>query len=194
MSNFRVVNILDFLEFIGEEELNIALCEFSCDYNPEIEEFVQKNAIEFAKRKISVTYLVIDAEAQIYGIFTLAHKALQIQDYFFSASVRKKLRRYAQINNETGELILSAFLIGQFAKNYQYQRNLLITGIQLMQAVFGILEYIQHQIGGGVVYLECEDKPELLRFYQNERIKFRFFGERYSESDGVKYKQLLKTF
>lgn len=39
--------------------------DFSCPKNLEIEHFVRKNAIEFAKRKISITYLIIDEESQI---------------------------------------------------------------------------------------------------------------------------------
>lgn len=39
-----------------------------------------------------------------------------------------------------------------------------------------------------------EEKAKLLEFYQSEKNKFRIFGERYSEKDGVKYIQLLKGF
>ena len=111
-----------------------------------------------------------------------------------SGTVRKKLQRYAQEDEETGELTLSAFLIGQFGKNYQYDDLPTITGAQLMDAAFEVLESVQHQIGGGVVYLECEEKTQLLEFYQNEANRFRIFGERYSERDQTKYIQLLKTF
>lgn len=38
-----------------------------------------------------------------------------------------------------------------------------------MEAVLTILKHVQREIGGGVVYLECEEKPELLNFYQNEK-------------------------
>ena len=49
-------------------------------------------------------------------------------------------------------------------------------------------------IGGGVVYLECEDKPQLCSFYQNDNNCFRVFGERYSEKEQIKYIQLLRFF
>ena len=54
MSNFTSVNILDMINAIGEEELQLILSDFSCPMNHEIEEFVRKNAIEFAKRKTPV--------------------------------------------------------------------------------------------------------------------------------------------
>lgn len=182
------------MDVIGEDSLRTVLSEFSCPKNPEIEEFMRRNAIEFAKRKMSITYLLIDTEGRILGIFALAHKALQVMGKGLSGTVRKKIQRYAQIDDETGEFTLSAFLIGQFGKNYQYPEALPLSGIQLMDAAFGILEKVQHEIGGGVVYLECEEKPKLLEFYQSEKNRFRVFGERYSEKDGVKYIQLLKMF
>ncbi|MCB6416641.1 GNAT family acetyltransferase [Faecalimonas umbilicata] len=194
MNSYAVINILDYMDVIGEDSLRTVLSEFSCPKNPEIEEFMRRNAIEFAKRKMSITYLLIDTEGRILGIFALAHKALQVMGKGLSGTVRKKIQRYAQIDDETGEFTLSAFLIGQFGKNYQYPEALPLSGIQLMDAAFGILEKVQHEIGGGVVYLECEEKPKLLEFYQSEKNRFRVFGERYSEKDGVKYIQLLKMF
>ena len=155
---------------------------------------MQKNAIEFAKRKISITYLLIDTEGRILGIFALAHKAVRVMGRDLSGTVKKKIQRYAQMDEKTGEMTLSAFLIGQFGKNYQYPESLPVSGNQLMDAAFSILEHVQHEIGGGVVYLECEEKPKLLEFYQSEKNRFRIFGERYSEGDGIKYIQLLKMF
>ncbi len=194
MNNYAVLNILDFMDVTGEDSLRAALSEFSCPKNPEIEEFMQKNAIEFAKRKISITYLLIDTEGRILGIFALAHKAVRVMGRDLSGTVKKKIQRYAQMDEKTGEMTLSAFLIGQFGKNYQYPESLPVSGNQLMDAAFRILEHVQHEIGGGVVYLECEEKPKLLEFYQSEKNRFRIFGERYSEGDGIKYIQLLKMF
>lgn len=42
------------------------------------------------------------------------------------------------------------------------------------------------------MYLECEEKPELLNFYQNEKNRFRKFGERLSEKENVNYIQMLR--
>ena len=56
MKEYTVVNILDMLEAIGEENLSAILSDFSCPINKEIENFVWHNAIEFAKKKMSITY------------------------------------------------------------------------------------------------------------------------------------------
>ena len=65
-------------------------------------------------------------------------------------------------------------------------------GGKMMEAVLTILKHVQREIGGGVVYLECEEKPELLNFYQNEKNRFRKFGERLSEKENVNYIQMLR--
>lgn len=63
-----------------------------------------------------------------------------------------------------------------------------------MDFCFEILESVQKQVGGGIAFLECEDKKQLLNFYQNENNRFRIFGERFSETEGKKYIQLLRFF
>lgn len=194
MSDYAVVNILDLMDAIGEDELQHILSDFSCPQNMEIENFVRENAVEFAKRKMSVTYLVIDGESRVTAMFALTHKAVQIMSEGLSSSLRKKIQRYAQLDEETGMFMLSSFLIGQFGKNYQYQNILKPDGKELMEAVFRILKHVQREIGGGVVYLECENKPQLLQFYQNDINRFRIFGERFSKPEGVTYIQLLKIF
>lgn len=187
-----MVNILDMIDAIGEEELQLILSDFSCPKNLEIEHFVRKNAMEFAKRKMSITYLVIDEESRIVGIFTLTHKAVQLLDAGLTRTVRKKIQRHARLDEATDSYILSAFLIAQFGKNYQYEESNALKGNELMDMTIVTLKEIQHQIGGGVVYLECEDKPQLLSFYQNQENRYQVFGERYSEKDSVKYIQLMK--
>ena len=103
-----------------------------------------------------------------------------------------KIQRYAQKNEKTDEYALSAFLIGQFGKNYQHKDAPVPDGGKMMEAVLTILKHVQREIGGGVVYLECEEKPELLNFYQNEKNRFRKFGERLSEKENVNYIQMLR--
>ena len=55
MSSFNTVNILDLLDLVGEDEVEKILSDFSCSKNMEIELFVKKNAIDFSKKKMSVT-------------------------------------------------------------------------------------------------------------------------------------------
>ncbi len=86
--------------------------------------------------------------------------------------------------------MISAFLIAQFGKNFVAAD--MISGDELMEITLSVLTKIQHDIGGGVVYLECEENPKLLRFYQNDRNRFRPFGTRTSAADDTQYVQLLR--
>jgi hypothetical protein len=59
-----------------------------------------------------------------------------------------------------------------------------ITGREMMEYAIDILTDIQHRIGGGVVYLDAEDRPKLRAFYETEA-NFKLFGKRLSETDGM---------
>ena len=192
MNQFEAVNILDMVNAVGEDAVKAFLSDFSCPKNRERECFVKQNALEFAKRKMSITYLVIDENGSLVAIFTLTHKAVQLSNDNISGSMRKKIERHARLDEESNTYMLSAFLIAQFGKNDQYKEK--ISGNALMDITMNVLVAVQHEIGGGVVYLECEDRPQLLSFYENEQNRYRVFGERYSDRDQVKYLQLLRLF
>lgn len=114
MNAYTIVNILDMMEGIGEDGVKLILSDFSCPKNAEIENFVKKNAIEFAKKKMSVTHLIMDGQGSLVAIFTLTHKALEIGNVGISESTKKKIKRYAQLNADSDSYMVSAFLIAQF--------------------------------------------------------------------------------
>lgn len=194
MNEYNVFNILDMAEAIGETNLKELLSDFYCPKNGEIQQFARANAYDFARKKLSVTYLVVNEDNYIAAIFTLAHKAVEIGDASLSNSKRKKISRFAVLDSGTGSYTVSAFLIAQFGKSYALDADKKLSGNELMDLVFEVLQRVQREIGGGVVFLECEDNPKLLNFYQNEKNGFVPFNERYSVSDHVKYIQLFNFF
>ena len=127
-------------------------------------------------------------------MFALTHKALSIRDVNLSSTAKKKISRYAEFDEINCSYNLSAFLIAQFGKNYNCLNNEQFDGYCLMDETFTILKNVQKEIGGGIVYLECENKPKLLDFYCDEHNSFKVFGERTSKKDGILYMQLLKLF
>ena len=60
--SLAVENILGIIDRDGEEELALDLSSFSCGVNDEIQTFLTDKAIEFARKKMSITYLVSDDE------------------------------------------------------------------------------------------------------------------------------------
>jgi len=83
-----VWNILDLLKKYGDEAVSEFVSDFSCEkmidgelrnLNPDIEHFIKVNAIQFARQKKSVTYIVGDSDdGAILGYFTIAHKSVNI--------------------------------------------------------------------------------------------------------------------
>ena len=191
--NKQVNNILDELELRGEEALKKKLSSFSCPINPKIENFLRNRSIDFARRKISITYTVNDLDdGQILGFFALTHKAILIPSAGLSSTSRKKLERFARLDRATGEYMASAFLIAQLGKNYGVDDGRRITGSDLMRTANDILVNIQHQIGGGVIYLDSEDIDTLKQFYSS--MKFQQFGDRFAEEEAQKYIQYMRFF
>jgi hypothetical protein len=105
--------------------------------------------------------------------------------------VKKKLSRHARYDQDTGTFTASAFLLAQFGKNYAIDQGKRISGREMMEYAIDILMDIQHRIGGGVIYLDAEDRVKLRDFYENEA-NFKLFGERLSETDGMKYLQYMR--
>lgn len=197
MGECIAVNIQDMLKAIGEEKLQRLLSDFSSPLNEEVEDFVRDKSIEFARKKLSITYLVIrrtdSGEAVLVGIFTLAHKAVEVTNTNISNTARRKLERYARLDKETDKYNVSAFLIAQFGKNSAVPGEWKITGNELMDLTFDILKHVQYYVGGGLVYLDCEEIDKVLEFYQSDYNRFKRFGERL-ESEGKRYLQLLRFF
>ena len=188
-----VINILDLIDLGGREVLEQKLATFSSPKNPEIEDFIHNKAISFAIGKLSITYLVNDEESgNILGYFTLTHKSIIINGDNLSSTAKKKLARYSRMDASTGNYMASSFLLAQFGKNYALDKSERIDGSELMKLATGILVGIQRQIGGGIVYLDCEDKEELTSFYKRQN--FKKFDDRFSPEDNQKYIQFMRFF
>lgn len=69
-----------------------------------------------------------------------------------------------------------------------------IGGNELMQAAVATLTMVQRQVGGGIIFLECEDHEKLLAFYQNEQNCYKRYGFRKSDKDAKTYVRLLRFF
>jgi hypothetical protein len=177
MRNYTVANILDLLEVVGEDEVKCELLDFSCSKNREIDEFIHKSAIEFAKRKMSITYLVFDEEGQISAYFTLAHKPSTVSNIFLSNTGRKKLKMYARYDDSIQAFSVSAFLIAQFGKNDVTSDFENISGNQLMDCAVSILKNVQKQVGGGVVFWSVKIMINYCPFIKMNITNLKFMGK-----------------
>lgn len=186
----EIFNILDLVRIVGENRVQGILSDFSCPLNPEIEHFIKHNALQFAKEKLAITYILLNENREFIAYFTLTHKALEIDGAPLSKSVKKKLMKVSTYDEDADTYLTSAFLIAQFGKNYSVPES--INGTELMENTLMKLQDIQWEIGGSVVYLECEKKQKLIDFYSSEANHFVKFKERHNDSDGIDYLMLMR--
>ena len=170
MSGYIGINLSDILndETLGENAAKSILSSFSCPPNPDVEHFLQHNAIEFSKQGISSTYLIMASYKEEYvlvGYFTLANKVFCIEkDSLPSKTWKKRMAKFSQFDNATHRYTISAPLIGQLGKNFSNGYNKLISGDELLKLALDKVRQIQYLVGGKIVYLECEQKEFLITF------------------------------
>ena len=192
---FLVTNIRRYLGSdnpkLGEDRLIQQISEFSCPKNPDVEHFLKKNAIEFTKKSQSVTYLVFSLSSmELVGYFTIALRPLTVRGETVSNTVKRKLLRISELDEKSDTYTMSAYLIAQLGKNYTDGRDKEITGKELVELAWTVVEEIQYLGGGIVAFLEAENEEKLLSFYRNNR--FAQFDTRQTASDTDEAHELVQ--
>ena len=185
-NKFSVINIRRYLNSdnpkLGESRLLQVLSGFSCPKNPDVERFLKKSSIEFTKKNQSVTYLVFDVSSmELVGYFTIALKPLTVRGETVSNTVKKKLMRVSELDEQSQTYTMSAYLIAQLGKNFKNGAEKKITGEELLELAWDIVEKMQYMGGGMVTFLEAENSERLLSFYQANR--FQTFDTRQTATD-----------
>lgn len=194
--SFFYINIRDYLALgtddeAGEPELIRTISEFSCPQNPDVANFLKKNAVEFTKKSQLVTYLVFSVESkELLGYFTLALKPLSVRGETVSNTTKRKLLRISELDESSDTYTMSAYLIAQLGKNYTNGVNNKITGNELVELAWTVIEDAQYMLGGIVTFLEAENAEKLLSFYRNNR--FSQFDTRQIASDAEKSHELVQ--
>ena len=186
MDGYAQISLLDMIEKLGDKSntLNKLISEFSCPLNKDVEKFFKTSAITFAKQNLAPTYMVFTSyKGQLVqvGYYTLCTKTIHVSKARVSFNLRKRLLKFSAVNSETGDLVIVSLLIAQLGKNYYNDYNTLITGDILLKMAIDRVRDAQKALGGKTVYVECEDKPRLLDFYQ--RNGFVTFNKRLLERD-----------
>ena len=183
---YKIINLKDIYNAIGEEKTKEKLREFSCSLNNDVEYFLKEKAIEFSKQDISRTYIVMSQYKNkdvIVGYFAITNKVTNIKKVNLSKTKRKNLLKFAVYDKENKNYSISLPLIGQIGKNYTNNFNKLISGDLLLKLAFDKIKEAQEIVGGRFVFIECEDKQKLLHFYESNG--FVCFGKRNLEKDEI---------
>ena len=132
------VNIREYLALgtddeAGEPALVRLLSGFSCPKNPDIERFLKNSSIEFTKKSQSVTYLVFSKQnRELLGYFSIALKPLTIRGETVSSTVKRKLMRVSELDEQSQTYSMSAYLIAQLGKNFTDGAETRISGTGLL--------------------------------------------------------------
>lgn len=175
--DFLILNIREYLRQgqSGEDLLQQVFSTFSCDRNSDVERFLLEQSINFTKKNQSVTYVVLTPEeGQIIGYFTITIKPITVNGDSFSNTVKKKIARVSEQDEESGNYSLSAYLIAQLGKNFKDGANEKISGDQLLGLAIEKIKELQYMAGGMVVFLEAENEEKLIRFYEDRNGFKRF--------------------
>lgn len=194
------VNLLDLLATQDTETVDSIISDFSCPYNADVEDFLRYKAIEFARQRLAATYLLFkqyQGNNVMAGYFSLAQKYFHVdldKRGKISSNLRRKIRKFGTYDADLKKYLVPAVLIGQLGKNYAHGYDSLLTGDELLTTACGVVAKIQQISSGKLVYLECEDSPKLLAFY--ERNGFHQFARRMLDGDetGVKGEYLCQLF
>ncbi len=81
-------------------------------------------------------------------------------------------------------------MIAQLGKNYADGANMRITGKELVELAWTVIEDAQYMLGGMVVFLEAENEEKLLAFYKANR--FSQFDTRQATSDADEPHELVQ--
>lgn len=161
------------------------LSSFSCEQDPDIEQFLHFRAIEFENLSKARTYLICDIDElinkvkplTIYGYISIALKVLSVQG---NLSNRKRRELDGFSAKSKGEPIndFPCYLIGQLAKNSNIEDNP-ISGADLIDFSYGVISEAVSAVGGRYMMIECRDNDKLIKFYHSN-----MFEEISREDDG----------
>ncbi len=202
MTGYWQANLRDMIQALGEEAVKAQLQEFSCPMNEDVEYFIHEKAIEFSKQGIASTHIVFSSycgKPVIVGYYSLANKTVVVKaSVLKSKTWKSRIHRFAEYRQEIKGYICAMPLIGQLGKNYSNGYNKLISGDDLLEIACKKVRSVQYALSGKLAYLECEDNPQLVEFYQ--RNGFTEFGRRTLDgdehrNDGKNYLlQMIKYF
>jgi hypothetical protein len=127
---------------------------------------------------------------ELVGYFTLALKPLTVRGEAVSNTVKRKLLRVSELDEQSQTYTMSAYLIAQLSKNFRGGAEKKITGTELLELAWNEVEKIQYMGGGMVTFLEADNKERLLSFYQANR--FQAFDTRQTSPVSEKSHELVQ--
>lgn len=166
--HIKQINILDMIKTYGEDSCRAVLSTFMCPLNSDVEDFIHNKAVEFARQRIAVTFLVFmetEHESALVGYYTLANKFVSIAGTSLSKTMQKKIAKFSQYDKTLERFMVSMPLIAQLGRNFNPNLPFGIAGSDLLTLALQRVLDVEYLIGGKTVYIECNNQPKLFDFY-----------------------------
>ena len=160
----------------NQESLLLALSNFRCSQDLDIETFLHTKAKDFLERNLCSVYLIVNEELflkgnlQIEAYFTLSHKTLCVNEDMSKTKIQ-------QINGFKTAKSLQFVLIGQLGKyilkneDDTYTRSE-ISSKEILDYAFEVIYASSDLIPCRCVLVECSDEEKVRRIYENYKFKF----------------------
>jgi len=194
--SLKIIQLKDLIETRTSEDLATLLHSFHAlvvknqSQVHDVETFLHKKAVEFEKLDLARTYLVLSTYKNkpfLAGYFSISNKPLTIPRKTFqrfSTSLKKRLMGVGHKTDQQSYEI-RGYLLGQLGKNYNEEtiQSEMISGADLLTLACEKIEEAQRLVGGRIIYIECDDHPKLIEFYQQHG--FRLLEDHHTANQQV---------
>ena len=191
MSTLPVIPLSTWAKGKSDEVVSDFLKRFSCKKNKEVQWFLRKLSMRFARLNISATHLVLSEDFErIVAYYTLVCKPLSVMADELGEDSRKSLEEFCRLNEQRRCYDFSAYLIAQLGRNYAQDLTESISGDELMNVILDHLRRMRINLGGNVAFVEYEKgNVKLLEYYTRNG-----FVSMHSQSDSGENDKLAQLF
>jgi len=165
---FHIVNVRRLIDQVPESRICAYLSFYSCPLNGDVEDFLINKSVDFAKQGIAQTHLVFnesDDAIDLVGFFALTIKTLNIPAIELTRIYQKRAGKFGVLTKDNCYSIPMP-LIAQFGKNFSPNISINISGDELLKIACDKVKALQMELGGRFLYLECENRKQLIDFYE----------------------------
>lgn len=165
INNYKPWLLKDLLKMNNGREFFEEISRNFISKNIDVENFLKRSSIQSTLLRQTATYPVFEKK-DFVGYFTLAIKTVVLNSSSFSSKEKSKLERFSKLDSENKTYTVPAILLAQFSRNFS-ESSKSISGKLLMEIAFNQIQEIQDRAGGSLMFLECENIPSLIKFYES---------------------------
>lgn len=144
------------------------MATFRCYLDTDIEIFLHNKSIDFLKRGLSATYLMLNHELfeqniiKIEAYFTLSHKVMSVPENISKTQIKKMTH-----NNKATQLHF--VLIGQIGKHITKDEKSSINCEEILNTAISVVREASSLIPCRFILVECSKTISELNIYENMR-------------------------